>query len=76
MRRARITLCGPNVSLIRRSLLPETSKEIPKARVGLSGDEDALEITIEAEDTGALRAAANAYLRWATISERIAEEVG
>lgn len=76
MRRARITLCGPNVSLIRRSLLPETSKEIPKARVKLSGDEDTLDITIEAEDTGALRAAANAYLRWAAISERIAKEVG
>ncbi|MFQ5909748.1 MAG: KEOPS complex subunit Pcc1 [Thermoplasmata archaeon] len=76
MRFARITLRGPNVSLIRQSLLPEASKEIPRARVRFEGKGDVLEIVIEADDTGALRAAANAYLRWAAISERIGEEVG
>ena len=76
MRSARITLRGPNASMIRESLLPEASKEIPRARVRLEGDDDALEIIIEAEDTGALRAAMNAYLRWAAISESIGEEVG
>ncbi|MFQ6107857.1 MAG: KEOPS complex subunit Pcc1 [Thermoplasmata archaeon] len=76
MRSARITLRGPNVSLIQESLLPETSKEIPRAKVRLEGGKDVLEITIQADDTGALRAATNAYLRWAAISERIGDEVG
>lgn len=76
MRSATITLEGPNVPLIRKSLLPETLKEIPRARVRLKGDDNVLEIVIEAEDTGALRAAMNAYLRWAAVSEKIGEEVG
>ncbi|MFQ6128763.1 MAG: KEOPS complex subunit Pcc1 [Thermoplasmata archaeon] len=76
MRSARITLRGPNISLIGKSLLPETSKEIPRARVKLESGKDALDIIIEADDTGALRATVNAYLRWAAVSERIAEEVG
>jgi tRNA threonylcarbamoyladenosine modification (KEOPS) complex Pcc1 subunit len=76
MRSARITLRGLNASLIRKSLLPEASEEIPRARVSLEGDDKTLEIVIEADDTGALRAAMNAYLRWATISQSIGEEVG
>ena len=74
MRRAVITLEGDEVPEIRGALAPEGGRELPRARVGLAGDHAHLTITIEAEDTSALRAALNSYLRWAEVAAAASRE--
>lgn len=75
MRRATITLDGPEADIVRRALAPEAGRDVPKARVALSGRGRRLTITIDAEDTSALRAAVNSYLRWADVAARVRREV-
>ncbi len=75
MPRATITLEGPEVSVVRQALSPEAGRDVPKARVSLSGRGRKLTITIDAEDTGALRAAVNSYLRWSDVAARVRREV-
>jgi len=74
VRRAVITLEGDEVPEIRGALAPEGGRELPRARVGLAGDQDHLTITIDAEDTSALRAALNSYLRWAEVAAAASRE--
>lgn len=74
MRRAAITIEGPRADVVRRALEPESGRDVPKARVRLSGGRRRLTIRIDAEDTGALRAAVNSYLRWADVAARVGEE--
>ncbi len=75
MQRATIRLDGPETAVIRRALAPEADRDVPKARVRVTGASRWLTIAIEAEDTGALRAAANSYLRWADVAARVRREV-
>ena len=75
MPRATITLEGPEASVVRRALAPEAGRDVPKARVAVSGTGRTVTITIEAEDTGALRAAVNSYLRWSDVAARVHGEV-
>ncbi len=75
MPRAAITLEGPEASVVREALAPEAGRDVPKARVSISGSGKKLTITIEAEDTGALRAAVNSYLRWSDVAARVRGEV-
>jgi tRNA threonylcarbamoyladenosine modification (KEOPS) complex Pcc1 subunit len=47
------------------SLLPEVSREaMPRTQVNISETNVGVLLTIEADNTNALRAALNSYLRW------------
>ena len=75
MPRATITLEGPEAAVVRQALAPEAGRDVPKAHVSISGAGHTVTITIEAEDTGALRAAVNSYLRWSDVAARVRGEV-
>jgi KEOPS complex subunit Pcc1 len=75
MPRAVITLEGPEASVVRQALAPEAGRDVPKARVSVSGSATTVTITIDADDTGALRAAVNSYLRWSDVAARVRHEV-
>jgi len=75
MRRATIVLSGPEAGVVYEALRPETGRDVPKARVALRSAPDRLTLTIDADDTGALRAAVNSYLRWADVAARVRHEV-
>ncbi len=75
MQRATIHLEGPEAAVIRDALSPEAGRDVPKARVRVSGSARRLAIGIVADDAGALRAAVNSYLRWADVAVRVRHEV-
>jgi KEOPS complex subunit Pcc1 len=75
MRRATITFAGPEARLVYESLRPEAGRDVPKARIRLRPERGRVALTIEADDTGALRAAVNSYLRWADVAARVRREV-
>ena len=75
MPRATISLEGPGASVVRQALSPEAGRDVPKARVAVSGTATRVTITIDADDTGALRAAVNSYLRWSDVAARVRHEV-
>ena len=74
MRRATITFTGPEARLVYESLRPEAGRDVPKARVRLRSERGRMALTIQADDTGALRAAVNSYLRWADVAARVRRE--
>ena len=73
LRRARITLVGPEARVVAEALRPEMGRDAPKARVSMQLGRDRLTLVIDAEDTSALRAAVNSYLRWADLAARVQE---
>ncbi len=75
MPRATITLEGPEASVVRQALSPEAGRDVPGARVAIAGTGRQVTITIDADDTGALRAAVNSYLRWSDVAARVRHEV-
>ncbi len=75
MRRATIVLSGPEAGVVYEALRPETGRDVPKARVVMRSAPGRLTLTIDADDTGALRAAVNSYLRWADVAARVRHEV-
>lgn len=75
MRRATIRFAGPEARIVHGSLRPEAGRDVPKARVSLRASRGKLTLTIDADDTSALRAAVNSYLRWADVASRVREEV-
>ena len=75
MRRATIVLSGPEAGVVYEALRPETGRDVPKARVAMRSAPGRLNLTIDADDTGALRAAVNSYLRWADVAARVRHEV-
>ncbi|MCI4371180.1 MAG: hypothetical protein L3J78_00870 [Thermoplasmata archaeon] len=75
MRRATITFSGPGARVVYESLRPEAGRDVPRAHVSLRAARNALTLTIDADDTGALRAAVNSYLRWADVAVRVHREV-
>jgi len=76
MRRAVITLEGEEVPEVRGALSPEGGRDLPRARVVLAGEGRSLQITIDADDTAALRAALNSYLRWSEVAAAVSREAG
>ncbi len=66
--RAVVTFRGPEAEVLRRSLAPEAGREIPRSRATVRGEGDVAEIVLEADDSSALRAALNSYLRWAQVA--------
>lgn len=75
MQRAMIHVDGPEAPVIREALAPEAGRDVPKARVRVGGTARRASIEIEADDTSALRAAVNSYLRWADVAARVRREV-
>ncbi|HYM38702.1 MAG TPA: KEOPS complex subunit Pcc1 [Thermoplasmata archaeon] len=75
MPRATIILEGPEASVVRMALSPEAGRDVPHAHVSVAGTARRLTITIDAHDTGALRAAVNSYLRWSDVAARVRREV-
>ena len=75
MRRATITFAGPDAKVVYESLRPEAGRDVPKARVSLRAARGRVTLTIDANDTSALRAAVNSYLRWADVAARVRREV-
>lgn len=75
MRRAVITIEGDGADVVRRALAPEAGRDFPRATVAISGSGSRMVLTIEAEDTAALRAAVNSYLRWADVAARVKDGV-
>lgn len=76
MRRAEIRLEGNEIDIVRRSLSPESDRDVPGTSLSIRRERDALILTIEAQETGALRAAVNSYLRWADVAAGVSREVG
>ena len=74
MPRAEIRIEGDEVPILKQALAPEAGREIPKARVRVAGRGHSLIVSIDAEDTGALRAALNSYLRWADVAANVIRE--
>jgi KEOPS complex subunit Pcc1 len=74
MRRATITFAGPEAKVVHGALRPEAGRDLPKAQVTLRSSRDRVTLTIDAEDTSALRAAVNSYLRWADVAIRVRRE--
>jgi len=75
MRRAEIVLSGDEADLIERVLAPESGREIPRTRASVVKEGDKTFLRIEAEDTSALRAALNSFVRWGALATAIGEEV-
>jgi KEOPS complex subunit Pcc1 len=71
MRRATLKFTGPEAKIVYGALGPETGRDVPGARVTMRSVRGRLTLTIDAEDTGALRAAVNSYLRWADVAARV-----
>ncbi len=69
MKKAEIVLkkSGSIAHVVASSLSPETDRKIPRTDVQVKEDENALYLVICAEDTNALRAAVNSYLRWISV---------
>jgi len=74
MRRATIAFAGPEARVVYGALRPEAGRDVPKARVSLRAGRGRVTLTIDADDTSALRAAVNSYLRWAEVAARVRAE--
>jgi KEOPS complex subunit Pcc1 len=76
MKRALICIKGDkNMSrAITDSLAPEMDRKIPRTKVNITWKEDIL-LDIQAQDTNALRAALNSYLRWVKVTIDTREEI-
>ncbi|MFW6196164.1 MAG: KEOPS complex subunit Pcc1 [Thermoplasmatota archaeon] len=73
MKRATITLKNiENAEKALRPLVPEADEGMRRVEINISLNPP--KIIIEAEDTRALRASMNSYLRWLNISEEISKK--
>ncbi|MFP4051069.1 MAG: KEOPS complex subunit Pcc1 [Thermoplasmata archaeon] len=73
MKRATITLKNiENAEKALRPLVPEADEGMRRVEIDISLNPP--KIVIEAEDTRALRASMNSYLRWLNISEEISKK--
>lgn len=73
MKRATITLKNiKNAEKALRPLVPEADEGMRRVEIDITLNPP--KIVIEAEDTRALRASMNSYLRWLNISEEISKK--
>lgn len=62
---------------LERALRPEAEREVPRARAAVRrSPEGAVEVAIEAQDAGAMRAALNTYLGWVQLAWTTARTAG
>ncbi|MFP4608090.1 MAG: KEOPS complex subunit Pcc1 [Candidatus Natronoplasma sp.] len=72
MKKARLALPKNYSKNTLKALIPEADEGMKGVEIDISFDP--YEIRIDAEDSGALRAALNSYLRWLHISKEITAE--
>ncbi len=62
------------IETVKASLLPEVTKPgVSRARVSLTNEGTLLVLTVEADDSVALRSALNSYLRWIDSAMKVSE---
>lgn len=76
VRRAWVRVETEAAETVAAALGPEAIRPLPRSAVSLTTTSSALVMEVEARDTGALRAALNSYLRWASGALRMIEEAG
>ena len=64
----------PSSEEIYKALKVEAGREIPRTKVDMVSNEN-LEIIIDADDSHALRAALNSYLRWIELAYDVMEVI-
>lgn len=74
MRKAEITLLSGKPGIILNSLLPEIKTMVSRTNIQIESN-DGVKLIIKAEDTSALRAALNSYLRWIKVAIDVNREV-
>lgn len=74
MRRASVRVRTSQAAELLAALQPEAVRPLPRTRVALTAEEEALHLEVAAEDTSALRAALNSYLRWTATAVAMMEE--
>lgn len=65
-----------NLTALLKALAPEANAPVTRrAKVSLEKEDPFLSLKVEAEDTIALRATLNAYLRWMGSAVKVLEEI-
>jgi len=72
MRKATLAFSGLDSKEALQALEPEAEEGMKRVEIDISTDQ--AQINIIAEDTRALRAALNSYLRWLDVSNKITTE--
>lgn len=70
---ARLRIESPDAEAILSSLKPEAGRELPRTHVEVSGSGTSALVSIDANDTTAMRAALNSYLGCIRITEEISK---
>lgn len=70
-----ITLPKSERKIFINSLTPEIKTNMPKTHVNISETNAGVKFTIEAENTSALRATLNSYIRWLNCISSIATSI-
>jgi len=77
MMRACVRIQAENeAGMLVNALKPESQEDISRSLIEIEQDNGELVIRIEAEDTVALRAALNSYLRWTKLAIDTKEAIG
>ena len=63
-----LKLKGDTARIVANSLSPEVRREIPRTRTEIYQKGEEMHLKIKAQDTNALRAAVNSYIRWAKVA--------
>ena len=74
--KAQVAFRTEHADVVAKALSPELTENIPRTKVTVEGRGGEVLISVEAEDHTALRAALNSYIRWASVAEETAKEVG
>jgi tRNA threonylcarbamoyladenosine modification (KEOPS) complex Pcc1 subunit len=72
---ANLTLRNIGLPALREAIGPELDSELSRARVEMEVLEDGIALRFRAEDTTALRAAMNSYIRWLKLITDIDDEL-
>ena len=62
--------------ILRKSLSPETTNELPRTNVSVKNEGNDLVLILEAEDVSSLRAVLNSYLRWLKVAMETKDMIG
>lgn len=73
MLRARIAIDGPTAGSVIPAMGPEAGRELPRTRTTLQGEGGTVVVSIEADDTSAMRAALNSHLECIKVVQDIGE---
>ncbi len=74
MRKASVRVSTRDAVKLEAVLRPEGSRPLPRTKVSVRSVEGDLLLEVTAQDTSALRAALNSYLRWTSTALKMMEE--